>query len=661
MQSQNPDRSWQEATAKAFHLHEWSFTLKTSGNPFSPAENDVVAEILLPGGQTIRQPAFWDGENTWRVRFTPVRSGSMRWRLLMNGKPVDVEAQMQMKAISPQALQGFVRKHPRLPQFVTDNGKTFYPVGQNVAWRTQSADYPTFFEQMGRAGMNWARVWLCHWDWKNPDWRMDRRVEPGWLDLEVLRRLEEIVRLAEQHGIYIQLTLQHHGQYSTRTNPNWAENPWNERNGGFLASPEQFFTHPRAVEITRNKYRYFVARWGYSPHIMAWELFNEVEWTDAAANGKWDVIARWHREMARFLQSVDVHRHLITTSSHMEHPDLWAEMDYYQPHYYVPDIAGTLLGMKCTQWNKPIFIGEWGGANPRQWGDEAFLRQGLWVGVMRGLAGAAQWWSWDTTELRKWYAHWGSLTRFLKLAGFPSKTVWRPVQAQVLSDTRAPYRFAPSGGWQRTERYRFSIPTDGSVVDGLSSLSRFVQGESHRDMCGEPVVFEVDFAEAGACTLQIGTVARSGAAITVRLDGRTVAEERFPPAERDTPVNKEISFPVPAGKHAISVFNPGTDWFTLDSVTLHPYAPPNKVAACGDGQSAMWYLWREQPVQAKVSLKVAGVNPGRYRMVWWDPLKAKAVQSALVTVSSAGLQVEVPAHERDIAGCLVPSGRRVSL
>jgi len=47
----------------------------------------------------------------------------------------------------------------------------------------------------------------------------------------------------------------------------------------------------------------------------------------------------------------------------------------------------------------------------------------------------------------------------------------------------------------------------------------------------------------------------------------------------------------------------------------HPYALPNKVAAYSDGQSAMWYLWRGKPVQAKVSLKVAGVKPGRYRVV----------------------------------------------
>lgn len=661
MQKSSSEPRWQTATAKAFHLHEWTFSLQPSGNPFSPADNDITAEIRLPTGETIRQPAFWDGDNTWKVRLALLRSGRIHWRLLKNGSPLSVSAWVEVKPISSQATLGFVRRHPRLKQFTTDAGKTFYPIGQNVGWRTPSTDYPLFFEQMSQAGMNWARIWLCHWDGKNPDWVMSKRMEPGWLDMEVIRRLEKIVHLAERFGIYIQLTLQHHGQYSTRTNPNWAENPWNKQHGGFLDTPEQFFTHPRALELTRHKYRYLVARWGYSPHLMAWELFNEVEWTDAAANGKWDVIAQWHREMARFLRSIDVHQHLITTSSAMDVPSLWVEMDYYQPHYYVPDIAGTLFEMTPARRNKPIFIGEWGGANPRQWGDEAFLRQGLWVGVMRGLAGGAQWWSWETTEARKWYAQWASLSQFLKMAGFVSGNLWQPISAQVMSKARAPFRFSPGGGWESTQRYRFIVPTDGSAIEGLSLLSRFIQGESHRDMCREPVVFEVEFAQAGRCTLHIGTVARSGAGIIVRLDNEIVAQERFSSAQRDTFVNREITFPVPAGKHTISVCNPGPDWFTLDSVTLTPYAPPNKVAVCGDGQNAMWYLWREQPVDASVTLKIPSTPPGRYKVTWWNPSTGRAIHTETVAVAQGGLALKVPVHERDIAGCLSPAGRRASL
>ena len=661
MRRRRQEENWHSMPARAYHLHEWTLQLKTSGNPFAPAENDVVAEVRLPDGKSIRQPAFWDGDSVWKVRLTPLRSGRLRWRILRNGQPVEVQAEVALKLISPQAIQGFVRRHPRLPHFVTDRGKVFFPIGQNVGWRSPGVDYPDTFAQMGQEGMNWARVWLCHWDGKNPDWVMGRRMEIGWLDMEVVRRLEEIVNLAEKHGIFIQLVLQHHGQYSSTTNPNWQENPWNERNGGFLASAEQFFTHPRAMELTRDRYRYFVARWGYSPHILAWELFNEVEWTDAASGGKWDTIAQWHRQMAGFLRFLDVHKHLVTTSSAMHVASLWTDMDCYQPHYYVPDIAGTLLEMHPHQWSKPIFIGEWGGANPRQWGDENVLRQGLWVGVMRGLAGGAQWWSWEVTEERKWYSRWGSLTRFLRVAGFPTDRVWQPISALLLSDARAAYRFSPGGGWESTQKYRFVVPNDGSPVEGLSKLSRFVQGESHRTMFQQPVVLEVNYPADGTCTVLVGTVARSGAAMTVKLDGRTVIEETFPPAQRDTGLNREFTFAVPAGKHTISIFNPGVDWFTLDSVTLSPYAPPSRVAACGDGQNAMWYLWREQPNEALMTLRLSDIKPGRYRLVWWEPTAGKAMHNQLVTVKASTLEVAVPAHERDIAGCLFPAGRRVSL
>lgn len=106
----------------------------------------------------------------------------------------------------------------------------------------------------------------------------------------------------------------------------------------------------------------------------------------------------------------------------------------------------------------------------------------------------------------------------------------------------------------------------------------------------------------------------------MKLDKRTVVEEHFPPAQQDTFVNREIVFAVPAGKHTLSIYNPGADWFTLDSITLTPYALPNKVVACSDGQGAMWYLWRKQPIEARITLKLPGIRQGKYRVVWWDIL-----------------------------------------
>jgi len=48
-----------------------------------------------------------------------------------------------------------------------------------------------------------------------------------------------------ESGVRFQLVLFHHGPWSSRVNSNWGENPWNVKNGGFLAKPDDFFTNQR--------------------------------------------------------------------------------------------------------------------------------------------------------------------------------------------------------------------------------------------------------------------------------------------------------------------------------------------------------------------------------------------------------------------------------
>ncbi|MCC5024592.1 MAG: hypothetical protein J6386_18155 [Candidatus Synoicihabitans palmerolidicus] len=165
----------------------------------------------------------------------------------------------------------------------------------------------------------------------------------------------------------MQLVLQHHGQYTTLNDTTWSDNPWNVAVGGFLDSPDDFFTNDQARQLTRDKYRHIVARWGYSSSIMAWELFNEVNWTnsrqgDAAKNA---TVAAWHTEMARLLRRYDVHDHLVTTSDNDVHHALWDAMDYYQPHIYPNNgILGVqTLELDPSTLDRPILYGEMGDNN----------------------------------------------------------------------------------------------------------------------------------------------------------------------------------------------------------------------------------------------------------------------------------------------------------
>jgi len=97
------------------------------------------------------------------------------------------------------------------------------------------------------------------WDGKNLDWPKPGPF--GQLNLSVAQKWDAIVSAAEQSGVFFQMTLQHHGQYSSSVDPQWNANPYNTANGGFLTNPAQFFTNVTAKALTKRKLRYAVARW----------------------------------------------------------------------------------------------------------------------------------------------------------------------------------------------------------------------------------------------------------------------------------------------------------------------------------------------------------------------------------------------------------------
>ena len=114
--------------------------------------------------------------------------------------------------------------------------------------------------------------------------------------------------------------------------------------------------------MTKRKLRYIVARWGYSPSILAFELFNEVQFTDAAQLNMWNIIEAWHNEMAQFIRANDVYHHLITSSSDLTKP-IWDQTDYYQHHDYPSDLITGIRDAQDITSSQPVapdFSGECG-------------------------------------------------------------------------------------------------------------------------------------------------------------------------------------------------------------------------------------------------------------------------------------------------------------
>lgn len=645
---------------------EASWTLPNqTGNPFDPADNAVDAVFTGPHGLTVTQPAFWDGDR-WRVRYAPTATGAYSLRVVRNGHaavPVGL-APSQFRCVASQN-PGFVRRDPKAAQrLVFDNGETYYPHGMDAAWLgAEQVSYDPAFTQMQAAGMNWARVWMNHWDGKNLDWARDKagQQKPGLLLMEAARRWDAIFSSAEKHGIYIQMTLQHHGQYTAHTDPNWADNPWNSASGGFLQNPDDFFTNAEARRLTRIKYRYIAARYGYSTHLLSYELFNEVQNITEVQSHFGDVVS-WHKEMAAAIRAADVNRHLLTTSnSDPGTPLAGIGLDYNQVHSYVPDITSFFAGIKHA--DTPVFVGEWGPSDAKNGMTEAFLHDGLWASLMAPTAGAGQFWYWDQVEGNRWWPQFASVSGFLQMA---ANTPGRSQLAQQLPNTLSAeiaspgalsdLAFAPTGGWVPFTRDSVAVPFGGAAPD-LTGLSAYFQGKNHKDMRPRPVTLTLNCPAPCQFQVRIGTVAKSGAHPVLMLGGIAVAEADFPAADADHDAGQTLSADLPAGPSQITLDNTGPDWFVVSRFVVTRYAPPVAVLAQGSSHAAWFWAYNRDRTGAAptpATLHLPGLAPGAYTVHLWDTWANAPLPPVSAAVHQGILTVVLPAVSRDIAGSVSP-------
>ena len=633
-------------------------------DPFDYTATDVQVQVLA-GGQSYKIPAFFDGGTQWRARFTPL-SPFMRWgEIMLNGEKIKTARTVSGVGLILPATQkaafgkGFVRLDLNAPKrFVYDNGARYFPLGHNVAWTSKEVpDIPNILSKMSAHGENWARVWMNHWDGKNLDW--PRAGNLGDLNLEVAKKWDAIVQRAERNDIAIQMVFQHHGQYSTTTNPNWDDNPYNVKNGGFLEKPEEFFTDEQAKNLTKRKLRYAVARWGYSPSILAWELFNEVQFTDAAKAKMWPEIAAWHDEMAGFLRAQDPFHHLITTSSSGElTPEVWAKMDYVQEHSYPADLVVALGKPEGNDWAKPFFVGEFGPADLKD-STGKYLHEGLWASLMSGNSGAAQYWDWEAIEKHDLYQNFAGASQFLRASKLGEHNDLQPLQSVITTEARGELSFGPGGGWGEIKQFDYAIETGGAPA-GIETLPKYLQGDAHRNFNPHPLSFKVNFAQPGTFVVQLSQVAKAGAHLKLSV-GDQVVERDFAATENDTDLTGDdalISIAIPAGSQVVTLENSGADWVVVERFRLTDYAPA--LAARAVGNANFWAAWiyrngnGDEAVTGKIV--VTGLKPGNYRATWMNTLNGQILHSAPLQITAqTTAQLSTSPIEKDAAIFVAPA------
>ena len=403
-------------TTPARQYRPLDLTLITDGmvaNPFDPAQLDLRVRFTSPTGQVFLIPAFWyqafttqlqpEGAPSWQVRFTPTEAGAWRAQAELTQPKLTSKSLTFSVAVNAKA-RGFVRVHPEIARyFAFDNGDLYFPIGLNIAWSTGDVlkDYERWFDRLSANGGNVARIWMASWsfalEWNDTGLGdYSNRMKQAWL-------LDQVFKLAEERGIYIMLTLLNHGAFSTSVNPEWADNPYNVANGGMLKRPDEFVTNGEAKELFKRRLRYIAARWGSSPHLFAWEWWNEINWTPITDAQ----LEPWIAEMTKTLTTYDPYDHLRTHSyAAGSGSPIWAmsELSFAQQHDYSgSDLIGVFTdanrGFDKNAGDKPRLVGELGNtASGENWAldpEAIHLHNGLWAAPFTGYAGGAMYWWWD--------------------------------------------------------------------------------------------------------------------------------------------------------------------------------------------------------------------------------------------------------------------------
>lgn len=437
-------RVWERFESRAF------VPLDGGGNPYDPARVEVWGEFRAPDGGVHETPAFHTREFArslvggferraatsgphFALRFSPGQEGPWSWRWqVRTPEGTAASAWYGFTATAPAPdRHGTLRVSALDPRYLRfEDGTPYFAVGENLGWYDGRGTfaYDDWLAKLAEAGVNYVRLWMPSWAF-GIEWERlgdyEGRLDRAW-------QLDRVLEAAEAHGIQVMLCIQNHGPFSLDTNSQWADNPYNAANGGPLADPEAFFTDPEARELFRRRLRYVVARWGAFRNLLAWELWNEIEFV-ADPNGA--EVQAWHREMGQALRALDPYDHLVTSSVSLGHEDttLWQlpELDFTQNHTYnwpllLPH-ANLLhdLNLRARVPGKPSLIGEMGAdyRGPAETlatdPSHIAIHDGLWIGVVTGNLGTGMTWWWDNlVDPLDLYPHFAAVAAFVEGVAF---------------------------------------------------------------------------------------------------------------------------------------------------------------------------------------------------------------------------------------------------
>ena len=711
-----------EETAERYKKYEITVEVAAEyTNPYDFDDFHLYGEFVTPSGKRQLVDGFYrenfrihisnkgdqlfpHGKPEWKIRFTPKEIGTYSFHVAgVDRKGRRNEFPVKTFRVTESDSNGSIRVSSTDPNYLQfDSGRKFYGIGY-AAHFWGDTHILTFLKhyitQLAFFGANYTSINLENI--QDCGFKLET-ARLGWYNQENSCKLDYIIEIAENRGVFLLPCL---NQTAMGLAANWKSNKYNRANGGPCESPSAYFTDHESYRLIANRIRYTIARWGYSNAILGWEIFNEVNYTEAYKESP-QAVRNFHEKVAAMIRKYDVGGHLITTSfgssDQCEDPQIWQmkDIDFTITHCYSRDMAQSIYERQTTKlaYRKPTIGGEAGlPANDCAVADirdpkGISFHNIIWSSAMSNCAGnILQWWNFQHIEPLDLGRLFRPFVQFEYDIDWPKQQFQRqlltprhssgsqrtkdfevPVEIQWRKPDKTGYTIKNTGVWGRLDLAKLQVNyiADADPNVKLKALPGIVFGKDSVEWSG-PLVLQLTVPDATVMVLRFQAVAKVGATPVIKVNGQTIQKMSLVDRDaQDNPYGQELSdsieIPLRRNYNTIEIGNDGKGWFSLHGLTVKNFADSGVAdnircfALLGKTMALLWLqdsfsTWYQYSLGVKPTLQT-NINvtipvdfSGEAVVEWWDTWTGKIVTSSTVKVHNKILVVTPPPFIRDIA------------
>ena len=461
----NPYLDWQFNAEAVFTHRASGFTKTRYGFYFQEFERDT--------NYVNHNDWWWNSLTTThhtRFRYAPEQTGiwDIGITVTLKDGSVFTYCPFSINVTSNTEDDGYVKVAAN-KRVLERNDEFFFPIGQNAPWPRESGDgigswagtygdtiansrahveFEKRMEQYQEQGLEYFRLIL------NPaclDIEFEEvgnytdRLNLGW-------EIDQIIEKAEELDLYINFNMMVHYAFDSKSegvryNWDWGDEyiqykypnsegsyAYKNRFGIHDTLPELWLSNEGCKKYYKQKIRYLISRYGYSPHIALFELLSEssnvgIHWEDTYPDttGVPQMnkirepyqddplhparLAAWHVEMAKYIKNDLKHTEHLLTASYGPNPkpsDYTFSADEIEVMTY--NRYSTLIGEKYQAfiqeikdyqalYDKPILLSETGPTSESACDNGITYKKEAWTNAFTGVAGFNMWDGQNSPEL----------------------------------------------------------------------------------------------------------------------------------------------------------------------------------------------------------------------------------------------------------------------